>query len=98
IVDSKQGNKAANVTNPGAGGTAQYYQPSVAIPIAGMNVSEPAWGYAAREYDAAEQEKKQGRPPQIYTFKFEPSKGNYEGHYYASDSDASENPNIAYDK
>ncbi len=90
--------KVKNVTQPAADGTAQYYQPSVAIPVAGMNVSEPAWGYSAREYEAAEQEKKAGKPPQIYTFKYDTTKGNYEGHYYASDSDGSENPNIAYDK
>ena len=50
----------ANITDMNNDGlpdtTAGFYRPSVAIPIDGMNISEPPWGWAPREAEAAEQE------------------------------------------
>jgi hypothetical protein len=72
---------------------ADYYQPCVTIPVAGMNISEPAWGYAAREYEAAVDEleimraggKARSSTPQLATFRTKPNSGikDYEGRYYS---------------
>ena len=52
VAKNIQDSKAADGTTTGAPNS-RYYQPSVAIPVEGMSVSEPAWGWQTREYDAA---------------------------------------------
>ena len=42
-----------NITTPDAKGKARYYQPCVAIPVEGMSVSDPPWGWGPRENQAA---------------------------------------------
>lgn len=60
-----------------------YYEPSVAIPVEGMNISEPAWGWGPREFQAAQEgaTAKGGGAPNYLQFK--PDANNkYEGRYF----------------
>lgn len=89
--------KIEDITIPDTNNKSRYYQPCVAIPVAGMNISEPPWGYAAREYQAAyEQEQKKASPsatPSILTFHTDPNNFNFEGRYH----DGSDNKD-SYDR
>ena len=82
---SSAASKVANITTPDPNNKSVYYQPCVAIPVADMNISEPAWGYAAREYQAAKEQAGKKTPPgnvNILTFHTDPTNFNYEGRYY----------------
>jgi hypothetical protein len=89
MIYNRSKNKAENITTRDANGNAQYYQPCVAIPVEGMNISQPAWGYAAREREAAEEEAqiKTGDKSKATVFTFNtrptPQDKDYEGRYYA---------------
>lgn len=88
-----------NLTVPDVNGKPKYYQPSVAIPVEGMNISEPAWGYSLSEVESAVFEglkKMPPTPPTLLAFKKEPllSTKNYEGRYYGASGG---NPS-SYDK
>lgn len=67
----------ANITDS-AGGTvdgvpdSNVYQPCVSVPIEGMNISEPAWGYEPREKEATEQAVAQGTATTGETYQFNP--------------------------
>jgi hypothetical protein len=65
---------------------AKYLQPAVAIPVEGMNVSEPAWGWAVREKVLAD-----SRPP-MSPHQFKPRLAYGEGMY----ADGSNNPAQPY--
>lgn len=74
ITDSK----VADGTTTGTPNS-RYYPPAVAVPIDGMNISEPPWGYGPREQEAAQAEK----PPKTgYSFNELAAKG--EGRYAAN--------------
>jgi hypothetical protein len=62
---------------------ADFYQPTVAIPVEGMNVSEPPWGWGAREYEAAVDEvAAKGGAGGASVFRFKPDAPNkFEGRY-----------------
>lgn len=74
-----------------------YFQPCVAIPVAGMNISEPAWGWAAREYEVAKEEallRGGGNTPNL--LKFVPSPGAPEGRYKSGGGNTTD-PYESYD-
>jgi hypothetical protein len=58
-----------------------HYQACVAVPVEGMSVSEPAWGWAPREWEA-HQEENERRPSGTSPFPvFKPTEANGEGRY-----------------
>ncbi len=66
-----------------------YYRSCVAIPVEGMSVSEPPWGYAPREKEAADEEaaikkaKSPGAPSASTTFYYQESfPDKYDGRDY----------------
>ncbi len=69
--------------------TKEFYKPCVTIPVDGMNVSEPPWGWSPREVEAAqiEAERKQfynpGTPYAPRILGYYPAKANGEGRYFA---------------
>jgi hypothetical protein len=74
IADSK----AADGTTTGMPNS-RYYPPAIAVPIEGLSVSEPPWGYGPREYEAGQAES----PPRTqYSFNELAAKG--EGRYAAN--------------
>jgi hypothetical protein len=89
IFDSRaSGNTPTGTPN------SRYYQPCVGIPVEGLNVSEPPWGYGPREKEAAsEQQQPDGLPSE---FRWS-SADKYEGRYYFS-SGGGGNQIGSYDK
>ncbi|MFO0790957.1 MAG: hypothetical protein U0805_15975 [Pirellulales bacterium] len=83
IYDAKPGNDATITGKP----TDRYYLPCVTIPIDGMNVSEPAWGYGPREEEAAAEEnairKTKGLSANV-DLKFRHTSDHKEGRYFRS--------------
>ncbi len=76
----------------------RYYLPAVTIPVEGMNISEPPWGYGPREQQAGQQEAEikkskggSGTPPNLV---FKRTADHKEGRYFAA---GSTNPS-SYDK
>ena len=59
----------------------RYYPPCVTIPVAGMNISEPPWGWGPREYEAAEEEQLRLGTSGPNVFKFNPDMAKREGRY-----------------
>jgi hypothetical protein len=83
IFDSKPGTDLSLTGTPNS----RYYQPPVAIPVEGMNISEPAWGYSLSEAESAVFESNKKVPhtaASLLIFKKEPNltTKNYEGRYY----------------
>ena len=58
--------------------------PPIAIPVEGMNVSEPPWGWAPREAEAAEQEDALNGPNPKPSYKYDSTAANGEGSYTGS--------------
>jgi hypothetical protein len=80
-----------------------FYRCSVAIPIEGMTVSEPPWGWGPREEEAADEELAIAKsnqqpgwpPPTKNVYPFNPLGASGEGAYY---SPAAPNNVFSYDK
>ncbi len=74
-----------------------FYQPCVAIPVEGMNISEPAWGWGPREFEAAQEEAavKGSSTPNYFIFKPDPA-NKYEGRYF--DGPGGSGKKTSYDK
>ncbi len=73
---------------------ADFYQPCVAIPVEDMNISEPAWGWCPREFEAAQEEAAIKGATTYLQFKPD-SSNKYEGRYYGGPGNANK---TSYDK
>ena len=66
----------------------RYYLPAVSIPVEGMNVSEPPWGYGPREKEAGDEEKAlkiaNGKGNSAPNFTFKRTFDRKEGRYFRS--------------
>jgi hypothetical protein len=93
--------KNVYASKPGADGTlpatpnARYFQPTVSIPVEGMSISEPTWGYQAAEYEAAQFEKTKGGNGSKLIFR-KTQEDKYQGRYYTTGTTGT-NP-ASYDK
>ncbi|MEX0612574.1 MAG: hypothetical protein WD229_10695, partial [Pirellulales bacterium] len=70
----------------------EYYKPCVAIPVEGMSISEPAWGWAPREREAQQEEEARRPSGTTPPFEFDTKLAYGEGRYKSGST-----KNVAYD-
>ena len=93
IIKNIQDSQDKNVDTLTGEPNNRFYQPSIAIPVEGMNISEPPWGWTPREVEVAKEEKdrqqkwkddtKPPRPgtPTAPNLAFDPTAAHGEGRY-----------------
>lgn len=82
--------------------TESVFQPCVAIPVDGMSVSEPPWGWSPREYEAAqiERERKKaakGGSPTTKIFGWNPALAMGEGRYFGTNNQEAQSYDVPFD-